>query len=72
MYELTAFHPPFMAKDFPALMKRVTAGYYDPVPSKYSKKLSMLIRRCLTVDFKKRPSASDLLDMDIFMMMMNT
>ena len=61
-----------MAKDFPGLMKRVTAGYYDPIPSKYSKKLSMLIRRCLTVDFKKRPSASELLDIDVFLMMLDS
>jgi len=50
--------PPFMAKDFPGLMKRVTAGYYDPISSRYSKKLSALIRRCLTVDNKKRATAS--------------
>ena len=50
--------PPFMAKDFPGLMKRVTAGYYDPISSRYSKKLSALIRRCLTVDHKKRATAS--------------
>lgn len=47
-----------MAKDFPGLMKRVTSGYYDPIPSKYSKKLGMLIRKCLTIDFVKRPSAA--------------
>jgi serine/threonine protein kinase len=58
-----------MAKDFPGLMKRVISGYYDPIPSKYSKKLSMLIRKCLTIDHLKRPSASDLLQTDIFEMM---
>lgn len=50
-----------MAKDFPGLMKRVISGYYDPIPSRYSRKLSSLIRKCLTPDFIKRPSASDLL-----------
>ena len=69
LYEICTFRPPFMAKDFPGLMKRVTSGYYDPIPSRYSKKLSMLIRRCLTVDYRKRPSAGDLLDMDVFVMM---
>jgi serine/threonine protein kinase len=58
-----------MAKDFPGLMKRVTSGYYDPIPSKYSKKLGMLIRKCLTIDFVKRPSAAELLQTDIFEMM---
>lgn len=58
LYELCCLRPPFMAKDFPGLMKRVTSGYYDPIPSKYSKKLGMLIRKCLTIDFSKRPSAA--------------
>jgi hypothetical protein len=47
-----------MAKDFPGLMRRVTAGYYEPIPSKYSKKLALVIRRCLTLDHLKRPSAA--------------
>jgi len=50
--------PPFTAKDFPGLMKKVTAGYYEPIPSKYSKKLSTLIKKCLTLDYSKRPSAN--------------
>lgn len=49
LYELCVLKPPFMAKDFPGLMKRVTSGYYDPIPSRYSKKLATLIRRCLTI-----------------------
>jgi NIMA (never in mitosis gene a)-related kinase len=61
LYELTGLHPPFMAKDFPGLSKKVTAGYYDPVSILYSKKLSNLIKRCLTVDICKRPTADELL-----------
>lgn len=57
LYELCALHPPFMAKDFPGLSRKVTAGYYDPVPQIYSKKLASLIKRCLTVDMYKRPTA---------------
>lgn len=68
LYELCCLKPPFMAKDFPGLMKRVTSGYYDPIPSKYSKKLSTLIRRCLTIDHIKRPSAAELLQTDVFLM----
>ena len=41
--------PPFMAKDFPGLSKKVTAGSYDPISSIYSKKLASMIKKCLTV-----------------------
>ncbi len=55
-----------MAKDFPGLSKKVTAGYYDPIPQIYSKKLTNLIKRCLTVDMSKRPTADELLKEDVF------
>jgi hypothetical protein len=58
-----------MAKDFPGLSKKVLAGYYDPISSTYSKKLSALIRRCLTVDQARRPTAAELLMEEIFMEM---
>lgn len=56
-----------MAKDFPGLGKKVNAGYFEPIPSCYSKKLSSLIRKCLMVDTAKRPSADLLLNDDIFL-----
>jgi hypothetical protein len=46
-----------MAKDFPGLSKKVCLGYYDPVPPLYSKKLASMIKRCMTVDMSKRPTA---------------
>jgi hypothetical protein len=46
-----------MAKDFPGLSRKITAGYYDPISSLYSKKLSQMIRKCLTIDISKRPTA---------------
>lgn len=57
LYELCALHPPFIASNFPGLIRKVTAGHYDPVPQIYSKKLSNVIKRCLTVDMNKRPTA---------------
>lgn len=56
MYELCALRPPFMAKDFAGLSKKVISGYYDPISSMYSKKLSSMIRKCLTVDISRRPT----------------
>lgn len=58
-----------MAKDIDGLSKKVTSGYYDPIPSRYTKKLSNLIRKCLTVDNVKRSSASELLNTDVFLSM---
>jgi NIMA (never in mitosis gene a)-related kinase len=72
LYELCCLRPPFTAKDFPGLMKRVISGYYDPIPSRYSRKLATLIRRCLTVDHQRRPSAAELLQTDVFLMMEST
>ena len=56
-----------MAKDFPSLGKKVNAGYYEPIPSLYSKKLSTLIKKCLMVDTSRRPAADQLLNDDIFL-----
>lgn len=58
IYELCTLRPPFTAKDFPGLMRKVISGYYDPISSKYSKKLSSFVRKCLTVDPYRRPSAN--------------
>ena len=65
IYELCTLHPPFRAKDFPALYRKVIVGNYDPIPSSYSQELSELIRMCLTVDDDMRPDASDLLETTI-------
>lgn len=56
LYELCTLRPPFMAKDFPGLSRKILAGYYDPISSSYSKKLSAFIRKCLTVDQTRRPT----------------
>jgi NIMA (never in mitosis gene a)-related kinase len=71
LYELCQLRPPFQAKDFPGLSKKVLAGYYDPISSSYSKKLSQLIRNCLTVDQTRRPTAQELLMQETFMEMEN-
>lgn len=61
LYELAALRPPFIAKDFPGLSRKVVLGYYDPIPSTYSKRLAEVIKRCLTVKMNDRPSAKELL-----------
>ena len=61
LYELAALRPPFIAKDFPGLSRKVVLGYYDPIPSTYSKRLAEVIKRCLSVKMNERPSAKELL-----------
>ena len=62
---MCTLHPPFRAKDFPGLYRKVIVGNYDPIPTHYSQELRDLIRMCLTVDEDLRPEASDILDTTI-------
>ena len=57
--------PPFKAKDFPSLFRKVIVGEYEQIPKHYSQDLRDFIRDCLTVDDKQRPSAAKLLDGNI-------
>ena len=66
LYELATGRPPFIAKDFPGLSRKVTLGYYEPISTSYSKKLSDLIKSCLQVKMQQRPTAKELLKIDIF------
>jgi hypothetical protein len=50
--------PPFLANDFASLSKKVNVGYYDSIPLIYSTRLSDVIRNCLKVSFRERPSAA--------------
>lgn len=67
LYELATLKPPFLAKDFPGLSRKVTLGYYEPIsPNSYSKKLIDLIKKCLIVKMNDRPHPKDLLKTDVF------
>lgn len=61
LYEMAAFRPPFMAHDIHSLKKKIAVGVYDRIPFHYSEDLENLIRLCLTVNTKERPSAEGLL-----------
>jgi serine/threonine protein kinase len=62
---MCTLNPPFKAKDFPGLFRKVVVGNYSPIPSHYSYELNELIRMCLTVDEDLRPDAIDLLETTI-------
>ena len=67
LYELAALRPPFMAKDMKALFQKVTRGVFANIPSRYSGDLYFLISKMLTVDVGLRPSASQLLRLDVIL-----
>lgn len=67
LYELATLKPPFIAKDFPGLSRKVTLGYYEPInPNSYSKKLIDMIKKCLMVKMNERPTPKELLKIDVF------
>jgi len=57
LYEMASFRPPFMANDIQGLRKKIVAGHFDRIPSFYSEELESLIRLCLTINTRERPSA---------------
>ncbi|CAD8210657.1 unnamed protein product [Paramecium octaurelia] len=61
IYELATFQPPFRAGDLLSLNKKIQAGYYDPIPSKYSQDLSEVLKTLLQVDPKTRPNCDQIL-----------
>lgn len=64
LYELIALHHPFEANSLAALSRIVTVGKFQPISSKYSKELSVLIGQLLSVDPTKRPTLSEVLKSD--------
>ena len=71
IYELAALKPPFRARDLDQLYRKVQlgifmillmSGAFDPLPRQYSKELRQLVALCLTVDPKRRPDTSHLLN----------
>ena len=72
LYECAALRPPFTANDFPSLSKKVNIGSYDQIPAIYSKRLSDVIKSCLKVNFRERPTASEIMADTIFQYMHST
>ena len=64
IYEMMSFKKPFNANSLPALSLRILRGVYQPPPSYYSKDLINLVKLCLNLEPKKRPSAEMILKID--------
>jgi NIMA (never in mitosis gene a)-related kinase len=54
-----------MAKDMKGLFLKVTRGLFPNIPNRYSGDLYFLISKMLTVDPALRPTADQLLQLDI-------
>ena len=62
LYELTTFHPPFEAKNQIMLAMRIKSGKVEKINKRYSEELWRVITWMLTVDYNKRPSSEELLN----------
>ena len=62
LYEMAALKVPFEAGSLPELFKKVTRGLIAKIPPSYSENLYSIIKLCLTVDPRNRPSISQLME----------
>ena len=60
LYEAAGLRPPFQAEDMKSLYKKVIKGSFPPL-AEYSSDFNSVISQLLTLDPKRRPSASEIL-----------
>lgn len=65
LYELATLKVPFDAPNITALLNKITSQTPPQVPETYSDGLRQLCRDCLQREWKRRPSASAILQRDI-------
>ena len=64
IYEICALHPPFMANSMDQLYKKILAGVFPSIPSRYSNDLASLIKLCLMLKPENRPTCDKILQME--------
>jgi NIMA (never in mitosis gene a)-related kinase len=62
LYEMTTLKAPFRGTTMKAVYDKVMKGYYDPVPSFYSKTLSGIISSMLQINPINRPTCEQILN----------
>ena len=62
IYELCTQELTFTSNTLPGLINLIGKGKYNPIPTRYSKRLRDLVARCLTVDPDGRPDSAQLLE----------
>jgi NIMA (never in mitosis gene a)-related kinase len=55
LYEMCTNYPPFRGESMQQLFSRIMKGYYDPIPSFYSKELNYMINSLLKLNAMDRP-----------------
>lgn len=61
IFEMCSLHPPFQARNYLELQKKIKLGKFDKIPDYYSDGLNLMIRSMIDVDLKTRPSTFELL-----------
>ena len=62
LYELATFKPPFQAKNQIMLAMRIKSGKVEKINKRYSEELWRVITLMLNVNYEKRPSTDELLN----------
>jgi NIMA (never in mitosis gene a)-related kinase len=62
LYQMCTGRYPFEAKNQASLALKIITGKYSPISNHYSTDMSEMIHQCLSVDHKRRPSASYILE----------
>ena len=60
-YEMLTLNPPFRAETFEGLYKKVRAGKYNKINSKYSSDMNNLLKLLFKINPKERPSCGEIL-----------
>lgn len=61
IYEMCALRPPFEAANVVSLGKRISAGRFSRIPTRYSDELQTVIQAMLTLSPTKRPSVAQIM-----------
>lgn len=68
LYEMTCLRVPFQGNSMQELFKKVSCGIIARIPEEYSNDLYVIIKLCLTINPKIRPTVDELLDHPIVRM----
>jgi NIMA (never in mitosis gene a)-related kinase len=62
LYEICSLKPPFKGNNLEELYKNVMKGYFEPLPSTYSKELTSLICSMIRINHLSRPTCNNILN----------
>lgn len=65
LYEMCCLEPPFNGSSLHSLALNIVRGAYNPIPKKYSSKLSLLLKKLLNPNTEERPTINKILKIDI-------